>query len=79
MGDKEDFVSVFSINTVLPAVPPTRDRPRHHPVVRPSALIRPAIPSPTTVSPPADNLPALQRRNLRRLVRDHTSAPFSTC
>ena len=82
MGDKEDSVSVdrlkpvFSTNPVVPAVPPTRGRPRHHPVVRPSAPVRPAIPSPTTVSPPADDLPSLQRRNPRRLVRDHTSAPF---
>ena len=60
MGDKEDSVSVdrlkpvFSTNPVVPAVPPTPSRPRHHPVVRPSALVRPAIPSPTTVSAPAD-------------------------
>jgi len=66
MGDKEDSVSVdrlkpvFSTNPVVPAVPPTRGRPRHQTVVRPSAPVRPAIPSSTTVSPPADDLPSLQ-------------------
>jgi len=86
MGDKEDSVSVdrlepvFSCtNPVVSAVPPTHGRPRHHPVVKPSAPARPATPSPTTVSPPADGLPSLQRRNPRRIVRDHTSAPFPTC
>ena len=84
IGEKEDSVfvdrlkPVFSTNPVVPAVPPTCGRPRHHPADRPSAPARPAIPSSTTVSLPADDLPVLQRRNPRRLVRDHTSAPFSS-
>ena len=83
MGDKEDSVSVdrfkpvFSTNPVVSAVPPTRGRPHHHPVVSPSVPVRPAIPSSTTVSPPAEDLPSLQQRNTWSLVRDHTSAPFS--
>ena len=77
-SSKPSSSSVFSTNPVVPAVPPTHGRLRHHPVVRPSAPVRPAIPSATTVSPPADDLPALQRRHPRRLVRDYTSAPFST-
>ena len=73
-----DRLKPVSTNPVVPAVPPTRGRLRHHPADRPSAPARPAIPSPTTVSPPADDLPVLQRRNPQRLVRDHTSASFST-
>ena len=71
-----DRLKPVSTNPVVPAVPPTRGRLRHHPADRPSAPARPAIPSPTTVSPPADDLPVLQRRNPQRLVRSYISSFF---